>query len=778
MTQHTLLLTRSEEEEQHTIHSSSGQASDPSDEGIIITLTLDAAQVSAVVSAVQSESTAEGAGTDKPFKPTHTNIKLVNPKTTSSASATRHTISFTETATTTTEREAPSSPVRSSVATSPVKTSSEETTTDTRVFSPSSGGIKAVVTKSSSAPREETLSSEALATTSKVFTAASGGIKAVVTKSSSLADEEPQSSSVWTPSTASIVPSSSDIVSTETAQSSQQQSSAFSDGQSNASSAAAPEASASSISHSTVTVTTTATTRASSTTRSSNTRVAITSIVAKPVITDANGIPVVTVYETTGTAFVTASTPLSATPTNAAESKKNFFQTIDSSPTAKALTAIISALIILLIGLAIWLCMRRRTRRSKRRDSLFDFAPDATDAKSVASIYSEKTPIISSAAPFAGSGATYPFTGDQVSFGYDSRYVEAATSTPARSPLQAAEEYRASTSAVRFAGIYPSLSPERRKSSVDLGLIYRLASDQGQSSRDIGPDITSSRAEAHTSSPSAIPTIIQPDSSSPASQQEAWGQAHDDSPLAVPIRPARPASLSGSITKKIDEMYNVATPRSSMSVLPPVSRPWMRQARKWASMSSMGGAGPDRRPSVDRRLYQQQLPSRFSITTFATSVEASPDLGAFRPRRTAITEQHLGDSILRTDIFKAPTIQTNNQDANPFSDLAQVAPEHAPADTPSPMSLSEPWASTAPLNMQSSALQNEVMAEDSNSSRSSEKDSNRDSQTNSQETESEEGSSEDSLETVSQASAIDEEEEENIRALIKRRQSASSGKML
>lgn len=421
--------------------------------------------------------------------------------------------------------------------------------------------------------------------------------------------------------------------------------------------------------------------------------------------------------------------------------------------------------------------MRRRSRRPKRRDSLFDFAPDATNVKSAASSYSEKTPIVAAAAAFAGTGAAYPFSGDQASFGYDSRYVEAATSTPARSPQQAEEEYRASTSAVRFAGIYPTITSERRKSSVDLGQVYRLASDyRPQESRQ---DNLINMEGSPNMSTRDIPTVIVPGSSSPASQQDNWGQAHIESPLAVPPRPARPASLSGSITKNIDEMYNAASPRSSMSVLPPVSRPWMRQARKWASMSSMGGGGPDRRPSVDRRLYQQQLPSRFSITTFATSVEASPDLGAFRPRRTAITEQHLGNSMLRTDIFKATTTQAAIRDANPFSDLAQVAPEHAPVDTPSPMSLSEPWAVTAPLNVQSSALQNEIKEDSSSSASASERGSpSEDKLSHSQEAASEEGSFEDSLETASQASAIDEEEEENIRALIKRRQSASSGKML
>lgn len=193
----------------------------------------------------------------------------------------------------------------------------------------------------------------------------------------------------------------------------------------------------------------------------------------------------------------------------------------------------------------------------------------------------------------------------------------------------------------------------------------------------------------------------------------------------------------------------------------------------------MGGGGPDRRPSVDRRLYQQQLPSRFSITTFATSVEASPDLGAFRPRRTAITEQHLGDSMLRTDIFKVPAFEANKQDANPFSDLARVAPEHAPIDTPSPMSLSEPWASTSPLQMQSSTLQNEVMPDDTESTQSSQSVSvESESVKRSLEAESDESASDESLETASQASAIDEEEEANIRALIKRRQSGSSGKAM
>lgn len=773
MTQHALLLTRSEEDRSATQSPSPSSLSaqkDAAGEGILLTLTLDAAQVSAVVSAVQSQEAVEtrtSSDTTEQFSRPNTRIKLVNPKVTS-ASSTRHSISFTRTS-----ASAPFDPTAVSASATRTQTlSAEESETPiaSNVFSQSSGGIKAVVTKSSSAAIDEEPSSAAI--TSKVFTASSGGIKAVVTKTSTSSSEETQESSSWIPSSAFVATPSSGSRDTSSTQIESPEPSSSMPNQHNTSNAA----STSNASHTIVTVTTTATSRVSNTSRS-GTRVANTSLVAKPVVTNSDGIPVVTVYETTKTALVTPSlsSPIPST-TGTAESKKNFFQNIDSSPTAKALTAIISVIVISLIALAIWLCMKRRSRRVKRRDSLFDFAPTATDAKSVASIYSEKTPIIASAAPFAGAGATYPYTGDQTSFGYDSRYVEAPTSTPARSPQQADQELTASTSAVRFAGIYPCIAPERRKSSVDLGLVYRMAPDQ--SPHEIGHDAASTKAEMHDITPSRLPTIEQPEPTTPSSQQHVWGQAHEDSPLAVPPRPARPASLSGSITKKIDEMYNAATPRSSISLLPPVNRPWMRGPRKWASMSSVGGNGPDRRPSVDRRLYQQQLPSRFSITTFATSVEASPDLGAFRPRRTAITEQHLGDSMLRTDIFSGLSNSTTvKQDANPFSDLAQVAMEHVPVETPSPMSLSEPWASTAPLNVPTSGLANEIVVEDNHSSYSPQQGSQKKSNTGSPITMSDENTSEESLETASQASAIDEEEEEKIRALIKRRQSASSGRL-
>lgn len=758
MTQHALVLTRSEED--GTASTSRGHltSNEAAEQGILVTLTLDPAQVSAVVSAVQSQEAIEAsADTDEHFSRHHTNIKLVNPKATS-AFTTRNSVSFTETSILKS-----SNTIATPSPTSRSQSISAETLAESYIFSQSSGGVKAVITRSSSVDSPEKPSSSA--SISKIFTASSGGIKAVVTETPE-ETQDTSSSMQYPASFPSSIASSSRSLNNggESAESSS--TSTSQSGTSNA-------GSTSSVRHSTVTVTTTATSRVSTTSRSSS-RVANTSFVARPVITNSEEIPVVTVYETTGTALVTASSSsASSSATGAAESKKNFFQNIDSSPTAKALTAIISVIIIALIALVAWLCIRRRIRRVKRRDSLFDFAPNATDAKSVASIYSEKTPIMASAAPIAGNGAVYPYTGDQASFGYDSRYVEAATSTPARSPRQAEEEHIASTSAVRFAGIYPCLPIDRRKSSVDLGLVYRMAPPQ--SPLTTGHDNASTTAEMHDVSPSQIPTILQPEPSTPSSQQHVWGQAHEDSPLAVPPRPARPASLSGSITKKIDEMYNAATPRSSVSLLPPVIRPWMRHPRKWASMSSMGGNGPDRRPSVDRRLYQQQLPSRFSITTFATSAEASPDLGAFRPRRTAITEQHLGDSMLRTDIFSAPVMTGNRQDANPFSDLARVAPEHAPVETPSPMSLSEPWASTAPLNVPTSGLANEITVEDNHSSYSSSQKASR--TQDSAHSPSDEESSQESLETASQASAIDEAEEENLRALIKRRQSASSGRL-
>lgn len=767
MTQHALLLTRESEEDTASPTFSSNAQDD--EEGILITLTLDAAQVSAVVSAVQSEEatsdTQEDAGTStlvttKDFVP-HTDIKLANPKSTtrkaSTASFTRHSVSLTESIATSATNPESESPIKTTSPASASRTiDNEDPATDTRVFVPSSGGIKAVITSRSSS---------------------------LV----SMTDEN--TSSVWIPSTASTAADESPSQAGSSAV--PNQSRAPSGGANSASSAisassaaSAPSSSAaSSSSQATVTVTTTASARTSTRSTSTSTRVFVSSIVAKPVITNSNGV-VVTVMETTGTAFVTASGPQNPGPAptaTATAEKKNFFQTIDSSPTAIALTTIVSAVILALIALAVWCCMKRRVRTSKRRDSLFDFAPDARDVKSASSVYSEKTPIVA---------AAYPFSGEQASFGYDTRQVDTATAPPAVNPRDlpyAPHQQEATTSAVRFAGIYPNLSPERRKSSVDLGLLYRL--QPGQSPRPF--DNLSTMADTHSVNPSSIPVIqVQASSASPPlpQLQETWGQAHDESPLAVPPRPARPASLSGSITKKIEEMYN-PTPRSSFSILPPVPRPWVRQARKWASMSSMGGgvgAGPDRRPSVDRRLYQQQLPSRFSITTFATSVEASPDLGVFRPRRTAITEQHLGGTMLRTDIFK--TVDGTASDSNPFGDHARVAPSRMQAlDNPSPMSISEPWASTSPLVLQNSSSPHEVVSDSTVPAESlseghdtqetsvevSSGELQQEQPEQSQGDEEEDGSME-SLETASEASAIGEEEEENIRALIKRRQSASS----
>lgn len=748
MTQHAMLLTRKSEEDASTSQETSTSTAQGEEDGILLTLTLNAAQISAVVSAAQSEASQEGAigtATDtKEFSSPHTNIKLVNPKSTSTSSHTRHLVSLTKSVT---------------ISASDVTTS-------------------VAGTKSSASASRATQDDDDSTTTlsTKLFTQSSGGIKAVVTSRTSsiaISSEEAQASSEWTPSTASLATSSNAAVSSYTTSTS-------SEAQANTSNQVSSPASSSTVAsaRTVVTVTTTvSSSRAASTYTSTSTqRVFASSIVAKPVVTNSDGVPVVTVFETTGTAFVTAGTPISST-TPSAE-KKNFFQKIDSSPTAIALTTIISAGVLAFIIFGIWCCMRRRNRNAKRRNSLFDFAPDAntTSAKS-ASVYSEKTPIVA---------AAYPFAGDQASFGYDSRFVEAATSTPARSPLATGfeQQEQASTSAVRFAGIYPTLSPERRKSSVDLGLVYRT---QTQSPRELNNDNLSNMADAHSVSPSGIPAV-QLDRASPTKDQEQWGQAHDDSPLSVPPRPARPASLSGSITKKIEEMYN-PTPRSSFSILPPVPRPWVRQARKWASMSSMGGGtGPDRRPSVDRRLYQQQLPSRFSITTFATSVEASPDLNAFRPRRPAVTEQHIVPSMLRTDIFSAPpqtaSLGPEIRGENPFGDHARVHPSQMQSlENPSPMSTSEPWASTSPLALQGSNLQRELGSdaatptEDSSEGHDTQEtlaDSNEVEEQENVEEEGEQAESLESLETASEASALDEEEEENIRALIKRRQSASS----
>ncbi|KAK9900926.1 hypothetical protein P389DRAFT_19569 [Cystobasidium minutum MCA 4210] len=791
MTQHALLLTREDEAGSTT----SDTPFQDNNKDVLITLTLDPAQVSAVVSAVQSQDEEEasstsketGKSTDSATKDfiSHTNIKLVNPKSTSTKhfpSTTRHSVTLTESIPTSTAvHHSSDSDSDLSRTTSPASISrhlsdaDEDPQSDTKVFEPSSGGIKAVITstdKSSSATSSDEYT--------KVFVPSSGGIKAVITSRTSIFAGQSEGN------TFAVSPSSSQLTEGEGSPSSTQATSSIAQSHSNTSSqvSSANPISSSSAAAATssgpiiVTVTTTASlsTRTSDrSTSTTTTRIFASSIVAKPVITNANG-NVVTVIETTGTAFVTAigsNIPGPSPTATASSEKKNFFQTIDSSPTAIALTTIISAIILGLLALAIWCCMKRRVRKSKRRDSLFDFAPDANDAKSAPSMYSEKTPIVS---------AAYPFAGEQASFGYDSRQPDLATaSSPAilsHDLPTIPQSQQASSSAVRFAGVYPTLSPERRKSSVDLGLVYRL--QPGQSPRPF--DNLSIMAEAHGVNSSAVPTVhvVKASTSSPPLQptQEQWGEALEDSPLAVPPRPARPASLSGSITKKIEEMYN-PTPRSSFSILPPVPRPWVRQARKWASMSSMGGGtGPDRRPSVDRRLYQQQLPSRFSITTFATSVEASPDLGVFRPRRTAITEQHLGESMLRTDIFK--TLDKPRLDSNPFGDHARVVPtSNLALDNPSPMSMSEPWASTSPLAIQTSSLPNEIdsdvclPAESSSEGHATQETSVEEPSQENEVEEAEEGSTE-SLETASQASAIEEEEEEGIRALIKRRQSASS----
>jgi hypothetical protein len=456
----------------------------------------------------------------------------------------------------------------------------------------------------------------------------------------------------------------------------------------------------------------------------------------------------------------------------------------------------------------------------------------------------------------------YAFGGDHNSFGYDSRHVEAPLSTPTLSasgekdiaphdispfsnmhavaPATARPEYAndaaARTSAVHFADIYPALPASRRKSSPNLSLEYLL---NGAASPMINiEDTSSTRAEMHGVSPSAattydnllpnpplpmknspplVPTKSQDWINHPDSDLNTSEESHDSDALLlqVPRRPARPASLSGSITRKIEEMYKdqhqvvggdsglaaihplniTATPRSSFSVLPSIPKPWMRQARRWASMSSMGGAtGPtgtggagdrrpsasglaavDRRPSVDRRLYQQQLPSRFSITTFATSVEGSPDLNAFRARRTAVVDHNL--SILRTDIFKTAPGDSdakaiaNGALVNPFADSARVVEippkeKFVEFDMPSPTSSAGPWASTEPLRTtynptSALAISVPVHGGDNESSEDEEEGSQETMETASEE-------------TASAESAIDEDDENHIRALIKRRQSAAS----